>query len=311
MAEHHHHHTNNKKVLAISFIIITTFMIVEAIGGLLTNSLALLSDAGHMLSDAISLCIALIAFMLSERAVTKQKTFGYKRFEVLAAAFNGLTLIIIAVVICYEAIGRFMEPLEVATLGMLVISVTGLIVNIIVAWIMMRGADTKENLNMRSAFMHVIGDMLGSIGAIIAALLIMGFGFLWADPLASMIVALLVLRSGYSITKASIHILMEGAPVNIQVDEIVKAMTKNPQVLSLHDLHIWTITSGLNALTCHLVVNEKMTVVESEGLLKKIEHELLHHGIHHVTIQLETVKHSHEDSLLCKVEGHDQHDHHH
>lgn len=119
-----------------------------------------------------------------------------------------------------------MEPLEVATLGMLVISVTGLIVNIIVAWIMMRGADTKENLNMRSAFMHVIGDMLGSIGAIIAALLIMGFGFLWADPLASMIVALLVLRSGYSITKASIHILMEGAPVNIQVDEIVKAMTK-------------------------------------------------------------------------------------
>jgi cobalt-zinc-cadmium efflux system protein len=256
-----------------------------------------------MLSDAISLGIALIAFLLSERAVSKQKTFGYKRFEVLAAAFNGLTLIAIAIVICYEAIGRFVEPPEVATLGMLLISITGLFVNVLVAWLMMRGADTKENLNMRGAFMHVIGDMLGSIGAIIAALLMIGFGFLWADPLASVVVALLVLRSGYSITKAAIHILMEGVPANIQVDEIVQLIMKEGGVLSLHDMHIWTITSGLNALTCHLVVYDKMTVVESEDMLKRIEHELLHHGIQHVTIQLETMNHSHEDRLLCTIEG--------
>ena len=306
-----HHHTNNKKILLISFLLITTFMLVEAIGGYLTNSLALLSDAGHMLSDAISLAIALIAFMLSDRAVSTQKTFGYKRFEVLAAAINGITLTVIAIFICYEAIGRFIQPPEVATVGMLLISVLGLLVNVIVAWLMMRGADTKDNLNMRGAFMHVIGDMLGSVGAIIAALLIMGFGWLWADPLASVIVAIIVFRSGLSITKAAVHILMEGAPKNVEVEKTAQQLRINDQVLSLHDLHIWTISSGFNMLTCHIVVDEQMTIVEGEQLLQKIEHQLLHEGIHHVTIQIETTNHLHDESLLCKVKAEEEHHHHH
>lgn len=286
-------------------------MIVEAIGGYVTNSLALLSDAGHMLSDAISLAIALIAFMLSERAVSNQKTFGYKRFEVLAAAINGLTLIVIAIFICYEAIGRFVQPPEVATFGMLLISVLGLLVNMLVAWLMIRGADTKENLNMRGAFMHVIGDMLGSVGAISAALLMMGFGWLWADPLASVIVAMLVFKSGISITKASVHILMEGAPETIDVEKVTQQIRLNEQVLALHDLHIWTVTSGFNMLTCHIVVDAQMSIVESEQLLQKIEHQLLHEGIQHVTIQVETTKHLHDDSLLCKVKVQEEHQHHH
>lgn len=221
---HDHTHGANKKVLLISFLIITTYMIVEAIGGFLTNSLALLADAGHMLSDSISLAIALIAFKLGEKAASKSKTFGYKRFEILAAVLNGVTLIVIALFIFYEAIQRFANPPEVATTGMLIVSSIGLAVNIIVAWIMMRGSDVEGNLNMKGAYLHVISDMLGSVGAIAAALLIMIFGWGWADPLASVIVAILVLRSGYFVSKSGLHVLMEGVPQNVDLDEILQTI---------------------------------------------------------------------------------------
>ena len=213
----HAHTTNNKKVLLFSFIIITVYMIVEAFGGFITNSLALISDAGHMLSDSIALGIALLAFTFGEKAVNTGKTYGYRRFEILAATLNGITLI---------AIGRFINPPEVATVGMLIISVIGLLVNILVAWIMMRGSDTENNLNMRGAYLHVISDMLGSVGAIAAALLMMFFGWGWADPLASVIVAALVLRSGFYVTKSSLHILMEGTPANVDVNDLVQTINK-------------------------------------------------------------------------------------
>ncbi|HGN7644502.1 TPA: cation diffusion facilitator family transporter, partial [Streptococcus pyogenes] len=200
----------NKKTLLISFIIITSYMIVEGLGGFFTNSLALISDAGHMLSDSISLGIALIAFTLGAKQANTNKTFGYKRFEILAAVLNGITLMLIAIYIFYEAIERFKNPPEVASTGMLIIALVGLFINIIVAWIMLRGSDVEENLNMRGAYLHVISDMLGSIGAVIAALLIIFFRWGWADPLASVIVAILVLRSGFYVTKSSLHVLMEG-----------------------------------------------------------------------------------------------------
>lgn len=306
---HDHTHGANKKVLLLSFIIITGYMVVEAIGGFLTNSLALLSDAGHMLSDSISLGIAMLAFMFGEKAASYSKTYGYKRFEILAAVLNGITLIGIALFIFYEAIERFTNPPEVATTGMLIISIIGLFVNILVAWIMMRGSDTKDNLNMRGAFLHVLSDMLGSVGAIVAALLIMFFGWGWADPLASVIVALLVVRSGYHVTKASIHVLMEGTPSNVDVHEIIQLIEQTDGIESIHDLHIWTITSGTNALSCHAVVNDQLKIAESEHILRKIEHNLQHKGIKHVTIQLETSLHRHDNSILCKLEN--DHEHHH
>lgn len=306
---HDHTHGANKKVLLLSFIIITVYMVVEAIGGFLTNSLALLSDAGHMLSDSISLGIAMLAFMFGEKAASYSKTYGYKRFEILAAVLNGTTLIGIALFIFYEAIERFTNPPEVATTGMLIISTIGLFVNILVAWIMMRGSDTKDNLNMRGAFLHVLSDMLGSVGAIVAALLIMFFGWGWADPLASVIVALLVVRSGYHVTKASIHVLMEGTPSNVDVQEIIQLIEQTEGIESIHDLHIWTITSGTNALSCHAVVNDQLKIAESEHILRKIEHNLQHKGIKHVTIQLETALHRHDESILCKLEN--DHNHHH
>ena len=306
-AHHNHTHGANKKTLTIAFFIISAFMILEVIGGVLTNSLALLSDAGHMLSDAISLGVGVLAFKLGEKVASYSKTYGYKRFEILAAVFNGVTLVIIALFIFYEAIERFANPPEVASTGMLTIAIVGLLVNILVAWIIMRGGDTKENLNLRAAFLHVIGDMLGSVGAIVAALLIMLFGWGWVDPLASVIVALLVLVSGYRVTKDSIHVLMEGTPSNIKIEEIIETLKSTQGVVDIHDLHLWSITSGQNALSCHVVVDEHVTLQESQQILKSIEHELAHLGISHVTVQIEDTQHKHEDSILCKL----KHDHHH
>ncbi|WP_033543391.1 cation diffusion facilitator family transporter [Planococcus sp. CAU13] len=311
--DHSHGHTHgaNKKVLLISFIIITSYMIIEAVGGILTNSLALLADAGHMLSDSISLAIALLAFKLAEKAVNHSKTYGYKRFEILAAMINGATLIGVALYIFYEAVGRFANPPEVATTGMLIISVFGLLVNMLVAWIMVRGGDTEGNLNMRGAYLHVLSDMLGSVGAISAALLMILFGWVWADPAASVIVAALVLRSGYHVTKSSLHVLMEGTPQNIKIDDIIRTIQKTEGVRGVHDLHVWSITSGMNALSCHVVVGNRLTLAESERMVHKIEHDLEHQGIDHVTIQMETDAHSHADSILCTATSEPVHNHHH
>lgn len=308
---HDHTHSGNKKTLVISFLIITGYMIIEAFGGFITNSLALLSDAGHMLSDSISLGVALLAFTLGEKAANYSKTYGYKRFEILAAVLNGVTLVLIALYIFYEAIQRFQNPPEVASTGMLIIALIGLLVNIFVAWIMMRGGDVEENLNMRGAYLHVMSDMLGSIGAIIAALLIIFFGWGWADPLASIIVAVLVLRSGYYVTKSGLHVLMEGTPQNVDVDGVIQIIKNTKGIQNVHDLHIWSITSGLNALSCHAVVADEMSIAESERLLRQIEHDLEDKNIHHMTIQLETSTHLHDNSILCKAKAESSGHHHH
>ncbi|MGF7015441.1 cation diffusion facilitator family transporter [Ornithinibacillus bavariensis] len=302
---HNHTHGANKKALLLSFIIITAYMIIEAIGGFITNSLALISDAGHMLSDSIALGVGLLAFTLGEKVANYSKTYGYKRFEILAAVFNGVTLVLISIYIFYEAYHRFTEPPEVASTGMLIIAIIGLLVNVFVAWILMRNGDTEENLNLRAAFLHVLGDLLGSVGAIVAALLIIFFGWAWADPLASVLVAILVLISGWRVTKDAVHILMEGTPRNIELDSIIRTMENVPGVLSIHDLHVWSITSGQNALSCHAVVDENLSVYETQTILRKIEHELEHKGIGHVTIQMENNDHPHEDSLMCHNHEHD------
>ena len=331
-----------QRTLLFSFIIITGYMFIEAIGGWLTGSLALLSDAGHMLSDAIALGATLIAFKIGEKAATHQKTFGYKRFEILVATFNGATLVIIALVIFYEAIKRFNSPPEIATQGMLIIATIGMLINILVAWLMHRGnhgeashghshesndanitdatdtkiTDTKAkpadhkkpvNLNMQSAYLHVLSDLLGSVAAIIAALLMMGFGWVWADAAASIIVALLILISGYRVVRDSVHILMEGTPANISLVDVEQKLLTHPQVQKVHDLHVWSITSGLNALSCHVVVDGEMSIHESSILIASLETSLSTLGIHHATIQVESSSHpqnsSHSEALVCDISG--------
>ncbi|SFL41381.1 cobalt-zinc-cadmium efflux system protein [Gracilibacillus orientalis] len=281
---HSHDHTSNKKALLISFIFISTFMVIEVIGGILTNSLALLSDAGHMLSDAFALALSLFAFKLSEKAANSQNTYGYKRFEILAAFINGVTLLAISIYIFYEAFHRFLDPPNVSPM-MIWIAITGLIINIVVAFILMYGGDTKDNLNMRSALLHVFGDLLGSIGAIIAGLLIMFFNWNMADPIASIIVAALILISGYRVTRESFHILMEGTPNYLSYEDIENKLVQLDGVINIHDLHVWTITSDFPALSCHMVVEENL---DRDLLLKKAVN-VLHDefAIHHTTIQIE------------------------
>lgn len=318
-----------QRTLLFSFIIITGYMFIEAIGGWLTGSLALLSDAGHMLSDAIALGATLMAFKIGEKSATHQKTFGYKRFEILVATVNGATLVIIAVMIFYEAIKRFNSPPEIATQGMLIIATIGMLINILVAWLMHRGsrsgdgnahshgsnednADTKTsdskepvNLNMQSAYLHVLSDLMGSVAAIIAALLMMSFGWVWADAAASVIVAILILISGYRVVRDSVHILMEGTPEGISLVDVEDKLVAHPQVQKVHDLHVWSITSGLNALSCHVVVDGDMTISDASVLIANLEQSLLQLGIHHATIQVESLSHpqtkTHSDSLVCDI----------
>ncbi|ANQ64829.1 CDF family zinc efflux transporter CzrB [Staphylococcus equorum] len=298
---HGHVHTNNKKILLISFLIIGIFMIVEIIGGFVSNSLALLSDGLHMFSDTISLGVALLAFIYAERHANKHKTFGYKRFEILAALFNGVTLFVIGIIIIVEAIGRFFDPQEVQSTEMFIISVTGLIVNIIVAYLMFKGGDTSHNINMRGAFLHVIGDLLGSVGAIIAAVLIWNFNLTIADPIASIIVSVLIIRSSWGITKSSLNILMEGTPSDVNMNQVFSMITEEEKIKNIHDCHVWTISNEMNALSCHAVVPNKMTVEEGEVLLNRLEHKLEHLNIQHMTIQLETTDHLHDNNILCSA----------
>ena len=288
-SHHHHHshehHTKNKNALFISFIIITTYLFIVTVGGLLTNSLALLSDAGHMLSDAFSLGIGLLAILLSQKAFSKNMTFGYRRIEVLAALVNGLTLIGIALIIIWEALQRFSEPQETSSLGMLAIAIVGTIVNLIVAYILVK-TDSKENINMRAALLHVIGDILGSIGVIIASLLILFFDWTIADPLASFLISIIILRSGFEITSIAMHILMEGIPMNVDLEEIQKKLLQIPEVIRIHDLHVWSITSDFPAVTCHLVIANK----DHDRVLQQA-YEILNHDfqLEHITIQIQTV----------------------
>lgn len=282
--EGHSHGTNNKRALGWSFTIITFYMIVEVIGGLATNSLALLSDAGHMFSDAAALGLSFLAMKFGEKQATLTKTFGYKRFEILAAFLNGITLVVISLFIIFEAFRRFTNPPDVISSGMLTIATIGLIVNIVAALILMKG-DRKENLNIRSAFLHVIGDMLGSVGAIIAALLIMFFGWNLADPIASIIVAILIIISGLRVTKDSIHVLMEGTPTNVDVRQIKDSLLALNHVENIHDLHVWSITSGFPSLSCHLIVNSE---ADRDQILLEAKNTLLDEfHIEHTTIQID------------------------
>jgi cobalt-zinc-cadmium efflux system protein len=282
---HSHAHNANKKALTISFFLIAVFMIIEFVGGYLTNSLALISDAGHMLSDAVALGLSLSALIFGAKAATSSKTYGYKRFEILAALLNGIVLVLLSVLICKEAIERISEPPRVIGKGMMVISIIGLIINIVVAYILHSQGSTKENLNVRSAFLHVIGDLLGSIGAIVAAVVIRLFGWYIADPIASIIVSLLVLYSGWNVLKESVNILMEAKPSDIDSKKVISSLMSIDGVEDIHDLHIWMITSDFSVMTVHLKVRGN---IDRDMILEKAKRSInKEFGIKHATIQIE------------------------
>lgn len=294
---HHHHHGSagegNKKALAIALSITSAIMLLEFFGGLWTNSLALLSDSGHMLSDAGALALSLFAVWLAAKPASPRRTYGYHRFEILAALFNAATLFVIAVFIVIEAYHRWSDPPTVASGAMMGIAVIGLAANLASAWTLTRKGDVKDNVNLRSAYLHVLGDALGSVGAIVAGLLMYFFGWYAADPLISVFVALLILRGAWGVMKHTLHVLMEGTPSGVDQAEVKRTLSGIPGVVDVHDLHIWTITSGLDSLSCHLLIEDGG---DSQAVLQEavstVERRF---RIAHATIQVETSQLVHAD----------------
>ncbi|MFE5320662.1 cation diffusion facilitator family transporter [Paenibacillus sp. NPDC056579] len=292
----HHHHfdpNGNKKGLTIALIITVGIMFLEFFGGLLTNSLALLSDSGHMLNDASSLLLSLVAVWFAARPASPNKTYGFYRFEILAALFNGITLFIVAGFIIKEAYERFLEPPAVASGSMMLIASIGLLANIASAWTLMRKGDVKNNINLRSAYLHVLGDALGSVGAIVAGLIMLVFGWYIADPIISVLVALLILKGAWGVIKHTVHILMEGTPITVNPDEVKKTLESIDGVKDVHDLHIWTITSGLDSLSCHLLIEDNQD--HQQILQQAIQFIADKFKIQHTTIQIETAAIQHEN----------------
>lgn len=274
----------NKGRLMIVLGLTTVYLIAEVIGGLLTGSLALLADAGHMLTDVFGLALALAAIWFAEKPATPERTYGYYRFEILAALANAVVLIGISLYILYEAYKRFINPPEVQSLGMLIIASIGLAVNLIGIWILRAGS--QESLNMKGAYFEVLSDMLTSIGVIIAgAIMVAANGLYWVDPLISAGIGLFILPRTWALLKDAVGVLLEGTPSDVNIENLRQSLGKVEGVAGVHDLHVWSITSGMNAMSCHVVLADGATCEEVLTLV----HDQCSNGykISHVTVQTE------------------------
>lgn len=281
---HHHVHTGSERRLLAALVLIGVFMVVEVIAAFYSQSLALLADAGHMLTDTVSLGLAWAAIRISRRPADHLRSYGYDRVQVLAAFLNGVTLLAISVWIVVEAAMRLINPVTVHGEPMFVVAVLGLLVNIAAFAILHGGA--KENLNMRGALIHVLGDLLGSVAAIVAALVILWTGWMQADPLLSALVAVLILRGAWQITKQSAHVLLEGAPDDLDIAELQAALPRAVAGLTdIHHVHAWMLSPEKKMLTLHARVS-------GEGDADRVTREINdflseRHGIAHVTVQIE------------------------
>lgn len=275
----------DRRPLAIALGITSAFLVAEVIGGLLTNSLALLADAGHMATDVAALALSLFAIWLARRPATPERSFGFARAEVLAAFVNAATLVAISLFIFWEAFRRLGAPPEVDSGPMLLVAIAGLGANAASGWVLMRGGGHRENLNVRGAFLHVVGDMLGSIGAIVAALVMLATGWYLADPLLSAGIGVLILWSAWTLLRESVDVLLEATPKGIDPAMVRAAMVRVDGVAGVHDLHIWTVTSGLVAMSAHVEVAGARAW---QDILEDLTRLLgARFGIAHVTLQPE------------------------
>lgn len=287
-SDHDHNHAptvtmNNERRVFMVMLLTGGFMVIEAAGGLISGSLALLADAGHMLTDTAALALSWFAFRMARKPADPKRSFGYHRFQILAAFANGMTLFAIVAWIIIEAFSRLLHPVEVQGLPMISIAAVGLVINILGFWILSRGE--KENLNIRGAALHVMGDLLGSVAAIAAALIILTTGWLPIDPILSVLVALLILRSAWAIIKQSSHILLEGTPEGMDAARIGVALSGISGVTDIHDVHAWSLTNERPMVTLHAVLedgaNNNIVLAQINAVLKE------KFGIDHATIQIE------------------------
>ena len=321
MPHDHHHHAHgahshapnvgnrNERVVLIGLLLTAGFMLVEVVGGLLSGSLALIADAGHMLTDAAALALAWAAFRVGRRASNARKTFGYLRFEVLAGLINALTLFALVAWIAWEAVQRLRAPTEVLAGPMLAVACAGLVVNLLVFRILHAG--DQSHVNIKGATLHVLGDLLGSVAAIVAALVIHFTGWMPIDPILSVLVCVLILRSAWSLLRNSLDILMEATPAGIDIDELrAHVVERVPGVADVHHVHVWSITSGRVMATLELTLSEQGEAALAVPATKRALHERF--GIGHTTVEVCTAPHP--DCDLGAGRGHDHghghgHDH--
>jgi cobalt-zinc-cadmium efflux system protein len=287
--------SRSKRKLLWVLALTAAYTLAEAAGGWLSGSLALLADAGHMLADVAALALALAAVWFASRPATPSKTFGYYRLEILAALTNGVVLVLIALVVLYEAYQRFHAPREVETSLMIPVAVGGLFVNLVCAWLL--HGDHHDDLNVRGAWLHVIGDALGSVGAIAAGVLMWAYGWYQADPIFSAGIALLIVWSSWHLIRESTNVLLEGTPAHINLASVEESIRETGGVERVHDLHVWTITSGREALSAHVVHAHGVAPRELLIELRAKLHERF--GVDHLTIQMETSDFEDETYHFC------------
>lgn len=282
----HAHGSKNGRRLLLALALAAVYLVAEVVGGLYTGSLALLADAGHMASDVGALALALGALWLAQRPPTPEKSFGYQRAEILAALANATALCVVIVLVFIEAWERLTTPHEVLAGPMLIIAIGGLVVNLAAAVILHSGKD--ESLNVRGAFLHVVADALGSVGAIVSGVLILTFGWTWADSVASFLIGILVLFSAWGLLRQAVGVLMQMAPAHLDMREVQRAMEETPGVCSVHDVHAWTVTSGREVLSAHVVIDDAS---RHEAILRALQEQLrVRFGLDHVTLQLEETR---------------------
>lgn len=276
----------HRRALAIVLALTLAYTAVEVIGGLLTNSLALLADAAHMLTDVGGLALALFATWIAQRPATPQKTYGYYRVEVLAATVNAVVLLGAGAYVLYEAFQRLQDPPEVISTPVLVVAVIGLVVNLIGMRVLRSGA--QVSLNLEGAFLEVLSDLLGSVAVIVAALVMWLTGWYYADPLASVVISVMIVPRTWRLLSSAVHVLMEGTPTNVDLKQVEAALLALDEVERVHDLHVWTLTSGLNALSAHVLVRGVDGLAGGQRVLERMNALLRERfDLHHTTIQLE------------------------
>ena len=279
-------HTPNKRNIVISIVLNFAITVAEFIGGILSNSLALLSDALHNLSDTFAIFISYIAMIVGDKGSTRKNTFGYKRIEILAALLNAIILIVISFYLFYEAYQRFLEPEPVKGNTMLIVAAIGLIANLVSVLLLHR--DSRSSLNIKAAFIHLIGDTLSSVGVIIASLLIYFYGLYWVDPLLTFIIGIFILRGTYGILKETIEILMQATPGEIDIRQIKDQLEQDDRVENIHHIHIWRLSDNQVHFECHADLSHNYTMQQADALRRELE-KLLNERfqIDHITIQME------------------------
>ncbi|WP_371786288.1 cation diffusion facilitator family transporter [Streptosporangium subroseum] len=295
---HGHGHTQSTAAaahrgrLVIVLLLTTGVLVVEVIGAAMSGSLALLADAGHMATDAAGIALALFAVWMAGKPASAQRTFGYQRAEILAAALNAVALLALSAYILYEAVRRFTDPEPVGGTVMLVAALVGLVANAIGLWLLRRGQ--AESLNLRGAYLEVLGDLLGSVAVIVAAIIIALTGWTTVDPIVSVVIALLIVPRTWSLLREAVNILLEAVPKGVDLQEVRRHLLEAPGVIDVHDLHAWTITSGVPVMSAHVVMEDQALAGGAFGQVLDRLHECLtgHFDVEHSTLQLEPAGHA-------------------